>query len=186
MRRLAGVFSALSALALIWAVWLMLAPQPPRVPPPDRALPVPTDLPLVGPVDWIVIEKSARRMIAYRDGLALKSYRIALGFAPDGDKRRQGDGKTPEGIFRVDRRNGASAYHLSLGIDYPRAGDRARAAAAGVDPGGDIFIHGQPNQRPTGEILPGDWTAGCIAISDGEIRELFAATAIGTEVEIRP
>ncbi|MDP5307299.1 L,D-transpeptidase family protein [Paracoccus sp. 2205BS29-5] len=146
----------------------------------------PPGAPLAGPVDRILIAKSARQLTAFRDGRPVKSYRIALGFAPDGDKARQGDGRTPEGVFRIDRRNDASAYHLSLGIDYPQPQDRARAAAAGVDPGGDIFIHGQPNQRPAGEVLPGDWTAGCIAISDAEIRELFAATAIGTQVEIRP
>ena len=158
----------------------MTIPQrPPTRPPVSQTA-------LQGPVDHIVIDKQARRMVAYRDGRALKTYRIGLGFAPAGAKTRQGDGRTPEGSFRIDRRNGGSAYHLSLGIDYPRPQDRARAEAAGVNPGGDIFIHGQPNQRPDGEILAGDWTAGCIAISDAEIEELFAATAIGTTVQINP
>ncbi|RNF36195.1 L,D-transpeptidase family protein [Paracoccus methylarcula] len=182
MKLLARLFSALTLVALICAIWIALLPQRPTA--PDR--PAPDPAVLTGPVDRILIEKSARRMVAYRDGAPLKTYRIALGFAPDGDKRQQGDGKTPEGIFRIDRRNEASAYHLSLGIDYPQAKDRARAAAEGIDPGGDIFIHGQPNQLPRGILLPGDWTAGCIAISNAEIAELFAATAIGTEVEIRP
>ncbi|WP_207102503.1 L,D-transpeptidase family protein [Paracoccus shandongensis] len=179
MRGLARLFSALTLLVLLAAAWLMLAPQPQRpVPPPAT--------PLTGPVDHIVIQKSARRMTAFRDGQVLKTYPIALGFAPDGDKRQQGDGKTPEGRFTIDRVNPKSAYHLSLGLDYPRPQDRARAAALGVDPGGDIFIHGQPNERPDGETLPGDWTAGCIAISDSDIRELFAAARIGTTVEILP
>lgn len=182
MNLLARLFSALTLVALICAIWVTLLPQRPT--PPDRPAPDPATL--NGPVDHILIEKSARRMTAFRDGAALKTYRIALGFAPDGDKHLQGDGKTPEGIFRIDRRNEASAYHLSLGIDYPQAEDRTRAAAEGIDPGGDIFIHGQPNQLPRGITLPGDWTAGCIAISNAEITELFAATAIGTEVEIRP
>lgn len=181
MIRVARLFSALTALCLLAAVWLMLAPQ--RSPPiPD----MPSSTPLAGPVDHIVIRKSARRMTAFRDGRPLKTYRIALGFAPDGDKRRQGDGRTPEGRFTINRVNPASAYHLSLGLDYPRPQDRARAASEGVDPGGDIFIHGQPNGRPDGETLPGDWTAGCIAVSDAEIRELFAAAQIGTVVEILP
>lgn len=182
MKLLARLFSGLTLALLIWAGWLMLAPQPPRMPPQPPLKPTA----LTGPVDRILIEKSARRMTAFRDGHRLKTYRIALGFAPDGDKRQQGDGRTPEGLFRVDRRNDRSAYHLSLGLDYPRPQDRARAAKLGIDPGGDIMIHGQPNQRPSGETLLGDWTAGCVAISDAEIQELFAATAIGTPVEIRP
>ncbi len=182
MKRAARLFSALTLVFLFGAAWLLLAPLPPQRPAPVPSAP---DV-LSGPIDRILIEKSARRMTAFRDGQPLKTYRIALGFAPAGDKRQQGDGKTPEGIFRIDRVNPNSAYHLSLGIDYPRSQDRARAAFLGVDPGGDIFIHGQPNQRPDGETLAGDWTAGCIAVSDAEIRELHAAARIGTEVEIRP
>ena len=182
MRLFARLFSGLTLIVLIFGIWAALIPQRP-VPPH----PFPSDaVALNGPVDRILIEKSARRMTAYRNGTALKTYRIALGFAPDGNKFREGDGKTPEGIFRIDRLNDESAYHLSLGIDYPRPKDRARAAASGVNPGGDIFIHGQPNQIPAGITLPGDWTAGCIAVSNSEIVEIFAAASIGTEVEIRP
>jgi murein L,D-transpeptidase YafK len=142
--------------------------------------------PLVGPIDRIVVEKSARRMVVYRDGQALREYRVALGFSPDGAKIRQGDGKTPEGRFRVDRLNAQSSYHLSLGLDYPQAADVRRASAGGYDPGGDIFIHGQPNALPDDTVLNGDWTAGCVAVSNAEIREIFAATAIGAVVEVRP
>ncbi|MDO5611675.1 MAG: L,D-transpeptidase family protein [Paracoccus sp. (in: a-proteobacteria)] len=183
MRRLARLFSALTLALIAVAVWLLwLAPGP-------RPLPVPPlspSPPLTGQIDRITIDKSDRRMTVWRGGQPVKTYAVALGFAPLGDKARQGDGKTPEGVFRIDRRNDRSAYHLSLGIDYPQASHRAAARAAGVDPGGDIFIHGQPNQRPPGEVLPGDWTAGCIAISDHDMREVFAATRIGTTVEIRP
>ncbi|WP_299906098.1 L,D-transpeptidase [uncultured Paracoccus sp.] len=195
MKRLARVFSALCLALILWGVWLVLAPDliPRRpdapvvtVPQRPETRPERPQAALQGPVDRILIEKSARRMTVFRDGESLKTYRIGLGFEPDGSKLRQGDGRTPEGVFRIDRRNDASAYHLSLGIDYPRPEYRDRARAAGVDPGGDIFIHGQPNQRPDGEVLAGDWTAGCIAVSDAEIRELFAAAQIGTEVEIRP
>ena len=171
-------------------VWIMvqppsLPPVPVPLPPIPRPIPVP-DRPLTAQIDHIIIDKSDRRMTVWQDGKRLKTYRIALGFAPEGDKTRQGDGKTPEGTFTINRRNDRSAYHLSLGIDYPQASHKARARVAGVDPGGDIFIHGQPNQRPDGEVLPGDWTAGCIAVSDAEIGELFAAAQIGTTVEIRP
>lgn len=148
--------------------------------------PTPALLPLVGPVDQIVVEKSKRRIVVYRKGVALREYRVALGFAPDGAKLRQGDGKTPEGSFRIDRKNAQSSFHLSVGLDYPQAADRAHAATGGYDPGGDIFIHGQPNALTGETLLSGDWTAGCIAVSNAEIREIFAAVAVGALVEVRP
>jgi len=160
---------------LAWVVWQALAPRP--LPPPVAA---------VEEIDRILIEKSARRLTASRGGETVLEFPIALGFQPIGDKQQEGDGKTPEGIFRIDRRNPASAYHLSLGIDYPRAEDRARARAAGVSPGGDIFIHGQPNAASSLITLPGDWTAGCIAVSNEQMEILWRLAAIGTEVEIRP
>ena len=89
-------------------------------------------------------------------------------------------------MFTINRRNDKSAYHLSLGLDYPQAEDRARARAGGYDPGGDIMIHGQPNSLPEGYIVKGDWTAGCIAVTNAEMREIWAATPTGTQVEIRP
>ena len=141
---------------------------------------------LTGPIDRIVIEKGARRMMVYRDGSALRVYRIALGFAPEGDKMRQGDGKTPEGIFRIDRRNPESEYYLSLGIDYPQAEHRARAAAGGFSPGGDIFIHGQPDGVTGRQRIARDWTAGCIAVSNAIMDELWQVVETGTEIEIRP
>lgn len=142
--------------------------------------------PLTGTIDRIVIEKSARRMQLFQGDQVVRTYPIALGFAPEGDKIRQGDGKTPEGEFTVNRKNEASAFHLSLGLDYPQPDDLARAAEGGYSPGGDIFIHGQPNALPEGFKLKGDWTAGCIAVSNHEIREIWEATPLGTKVEIRP
>ena len=115
-----------------------------------------------------------------------RRYDIALGFAPDGDKTREGDGRTPEGVFRIDRLNRQSKYHLSLGLDYPQKRHREAARRAGVSPGGDIMIHGQPNEIAEGYKVKGDWTAGCIALTNPEIEEIFANAAIGTEVEIRP
>lgn len=142
--------------------------------------------PITSQVERILIEKAARRMTVWQKDGPERVYQIALGFTPAGDKTRQGDGKTPEGVFKVDRRNTASAFHLSLGIDYPQKSHRQAARAAGLDPGGDIMIHGQPNQVPDGYKVKGDWTAGCIAITNGEIDELFAHVKMGTEVEIRP
>lgn len=182
MKRLARLFSALTLLLLLAAAWLVLAPQRPA---PIPRVP-PQTVPLSGPVDHIVIRKSARSMTAFRDGQPLKTYRIALGFAPGGDKRRQGDGRTPEGRFTIDRVNPGSAFHLSLGLDYPRPQDRARAAAAGVDPGGDIFIHGRGPQGNNLFPRQRDWTAGCIAVTDEEIQEIYAMLMPGTPVVIYP
>lgn len=149
-------------------------------------LPPVADTPLQGPVDRILVEKSARRMTVFRDEAVLKTYQIALGFAPQGAKTVQGDGRTPEGLFRIDRRNAQSKFHLSLGLAYPHASHRAAAERLGQSAGGDIMIHGQPNLLPDGMVMQGDWTAGCIAISNAEMQDLFAAVAIGTTVEIRP
>lgn len=153
-------------------------------PPVRMAAPPPS--PLTGTVERIVIEKAARRMQLIQDGNAVRTYQIALGFTPEGDKVRQGDGKTPEGEFAIDRRNDESSFHLSIGLNYPTPEDVQRAADGGYSPGGDIFIHGQPNALPEGFKLRGDWTAGCIALTNAEMREVWAVTPIGTKVEIRP
>jgi murein L,D-transpeptidase YafK len=153
--------------------------------PPVR-MPVPPPPPLTGAVDRIVIEKAARRLQLFQDGRPVRTYTVALGFTPAGDKVRQGDGKTPEGEFTIDRRNAESAFHLSIGLDYPQPEDRARAEKGGYSPGGDIFIHGQPNALPGGFKLKGDWTAGCIALTNDEMNEIWAVTPVGTKVEIRP
>ena len=163
--------------AILAGAWLLL--MRPAVPPPPLA-------PLTEQIDRILVEKSARRMTVYRDGAALRSYDIALGFTPAGDKQVEGDGKTPEGLFTINRRNPQSSYHLSLGIDYPQPDDIAHARTLGQSPGGDIFIHGQPNALPEILTLPGDWTAGCIAVSNAEIEEIWRITPNGTTVEIRP
>lgn len=162
----------LALLALLGALWQLLAPPP---------LP-----PLDGPVDRILVDKSDRRLSLIQDGEVVRAYNVSLGFAPDGDKGREGDGRTPEGVFRIDRRNDASRFHLSLGLDYPHPDDRDRAEAGGYSPGGDIFIHGQPEGIEGRRRLAGDWTAGCIAVANAHIEEIWRVTPIGTEVEIVP
>jgi murein L,D-transpeptidase YafK len=179
MKRVARL---LAYLALIALLGLMIA----SFFLPREQVDLPPPPPLVGQIDRIVFEKAARRMQLIQDDKVVRTYRIALGFTPEGDKQRQGDGKTPEGEFTIDRRNPKSAFHLSLGIDYPQKSHRMRAAEAGVDPGGDIFIHGQPNALPDGFKLRGDWTAGCIAVTNAEMREIWEVTPVGTKVEIRP
>ena len=136
--------------------------------------------------DYLLVDKSDRLLVAYRDGRAIRAYRnIQFGDAPQGHKQFEGDERTPEGIYTIDWRNPQSRYHLSLRISYPNSADRAYAARFGRSPGGDIFIHGQPNALPAGRI-PGDWTDGCIALSNAEMEELWQIVPDGTPIEIRP
>ena len=165
--------SLLAALAIIGlSLWQALAPRP---------LP-----PLEGPVDRVLVDKSDRELFLIEDGRVVRSYPMSLGFSPEGDKVRQGDGRTPEGVFRIDRRNDRSAYYLSLGLDYPHPEDVARAAEGSYSPGGDIFIHGQPPGIEDRYMIEADWTAGCIAVSNATIEELWRVVPMGTEVEIVP
>lgn len=138
------------------------------------------------PVTQIVVNKSARQMLFLSGNSIIKTYNIGLGYAPTGHKQFEGDGKTPEGLYYIDRRNPDSRYHLSIGISYPNPTDAAYAASLGQRAGSDIFIHGQGPEGKALSRIKRDWTAGCIAVTDAQIEELFAHTAIGTEVEIRP
>ena len=136
--------------------------------------------------DRVLIDKSDRKLVLYQGEEAIFETDIALGFSPTGDKQAEGDGRTPEGEYRIDRRNDQSKYYLSLGLNYPTAEQKAEAAAEGRDPGGDIFIHGQPNLTPGALTLPGDWTNGCIAVSNAAMRRIWRHVAMGTTVEVRP
>jgi murein L,D-transpeptidase YafK len=138
--------------------------------------------------DKILIEKKARRMTLFSKGQVIKSYRVALGGNAIGPKERQGDNKTPEGVYTIDSRNKKSKYHLSLHISYPNENDRKRAAELGVSPGGDIMIHGIKNGFGwVGSLHTWfDWTQGCIAVTDKEIEEIDKLAPNGTVVEIRP
>lgn len=134
-------------------------------------------------VTRVVIQKGARRMFLLNGPTVLQTYEIDLGFAPRGDKKIEGDGKTPEGTYFIDRKNPNSNFHLSLGISYPNEQDIAEAEALGEEPGGDIFIHGASNvlgQRGT------DWTFGCISVSDREIEDVYAMVNEGTQVDLHP
>ncbi|MFM2371300.1 MAG: hypothetical protein RIS85_1022 [Pseudomonadota bacterium] len=133
------------------------------------------------------VEKSARRLLLLdAQGVPLRVYSgIQLGDAPVGHKQFEGDERTPEGRYVIDHGNPASAYHLSLHISYPNARDRAFADSYGRSAGGQIFIHGQPNGLPAGR-LRGDWTDGCIALSDEEIEQVWGLVGDGTPIEIVP
>ena len=135
-------------------------------------------------VTRIEVLKSKRRLFLLHDDEVLRSYRIQLGFTPTGHKQRQGDGRTPEGVYRIDRKNPRSQFYLSLGISYPDRRDVADAHARGVNPGGDIFIHGDP--RTFWARFRRDWTFGCIAVSNSEIEEIYAMVDINTPIRIRP
>ena len=137
-------------------------------------------------VDRIVVEKAARTMTLFGvDGSVSVIRNIQLGDQPVGPKQFEGDEKTPEGHFTIDYGNPNSNYHLSLHIDYPHAEHNAYAKAQGRSAGGLIMIHGQPNSLPAGRI-PGDWTDGCIALSNEEMDALWEAVGDGTPIEIRP
>jgi murein L,D-transpeptidase YafK len=134
-------------------------------------------------VTYVVVSKSDRRMMLLHNDRVLEKYRIKLGFAPIGHKEYEGDGRTPEGSYWIDRRNPDSKFHLSLGISYPNDNDRTWAEVQGKSPGGDIFIHGQkdPHQRDRG-----DWTWGCIAVDNEEIEDIYAMVGDGTPILILP
>jgi murein L,D-transpeptidase YafK len=138
--------------------------------------------------DSIVVEKAQHRLSLYRHGALLRSYLVALGQQPVGDKVRIGDMRTPEGIFRIEARNPESRYHRSLRISYPDAAHRAKARALGVSPGGDIMIHGLPaRQAWVGAAHRDfDWTEGCIAVTNAEIEEIWSAVPVGIPIQIKP
>jgi murein L,D-transpeptidase YafK len=138
--------------------------------------------------DYILVEKSARRLSLLRHGVPIKSYQVALGRVPVGNKEQEGDNRTPEGIYKIDRRNEKSKYHLSLHISYPTPAEIGAARQRGVSPGGDIMVHGLPNGLGYMGSLhsQADWTAGCIAVTNEEIEEIWNAVADGTVIEIRP
>jgi len=140
------------------------------------------------PVTQIVVSKTDRKMWLFGGREVLKTYDVELGFTAKGHKQFEGDGKTPEGLYYIDRRNPNSSFHLSLGISYPNAADRAFAAKHGKSPGGDIFIHGQPNEL--GWIrkrrLGNDWTAGCISVKNKEMERIYAMVRDGTPITIKP
>lgn len=138
--------------------------------------------------DSVLVVKSKRKLYLLKDGKVLRQFDIALGLVPKGPKRREGDFRTPEGRYLLEYRNPDSDYFLSIEVSYPNAQDRARARAAGFDPGGEIMIHGQPNHPRGGEhnYQGWDWTDGCIAVSNSDMLDIWLMTTDSTPIEIRP
>ena len=132
--------------------------------------------------DKVLVDKGERQLHLLRDGEVWKSYPVGLGFAPEGHKRREGDGRTPEGDYVLDWRNPKSSFHLSIHITYPDADDKARSQARGEPPGGEIFIHGEHSLSSR----KNDWTLGCIAVTNDAMDEIWATVPNGTPITIRP
>jgi len=133
-------------------------------------------------VTSVQVHKADRKMYLLHQDRVLKSYDVALGWAPEGHKQFEGDGKTPEGTYWIDRRNPNSEFHLSVGISYPNMADMAFADSHEKSPGGDIFIHGGPNKTYSSR----DWTAGCIAVTDKEMEVIYSMIKDMTPVHILP
>jgi murein L,D-transpeptidase YafK len=133
------------------------------------------------PVTQVVAIKSRRELYLISGQTTLRAFDFELGGNPVGHKVMEGDGRTPEGLYLLDRRNPNSAYHLSVGISYPNELDMARAEAMGVRPGGDIFIHGTPREMRRSD----DWTAGCLAVRNREMEDIYAMVRDGTPILIQ-
>ncbi len=143
----------------------------------------------VTPADYVLVNKSKRQISLLRQGKVLKTYRMALGRSPEGKKRQEGDNKTPEGLYHIGYKNSASDFHLSLQIDYPNQDDINWARKNGVNPGGDIMVHGLPNSKWKRAFInhpKKDWTRGCVAVTNNEIEEIWGLVKTGTPIELCP
>ncbi|MGP4864433.1 L,D-transpeptidase family protein [Psychrobacter sp. T6-5] len=143
-------------------------------------------IPASAVIDRVFVDKSDRILKLMSDGKIIRSYRIALGGSPTGHKQQEGDQRTPVGIYTLDYKNENSIAHRSIHISYPNNEDKARANSLGVNPGGDIMIHGQMNGF--GDLgwlnQRRDWTDGCIAVTNDDMDEIMAAVILGTPIEI--
>jgi murein L,D-transpeptidase YafK len=139
-------------------------------------------------IDILVVYKSQRKLLAYSNGQHVKTYKIAIGRQPVGDKEFEGDKKTPEGLYFINDKNPNSGYHKNLGISYPDKDDVENAKLLGKTTGGDVKIHGLRNKIGfIGKFHRWyNWTLGCIAVTNEEINELYNAVQIGTQIDIKP
>lgn len=162
----------------------LMAALAPQFAPADGLVPV-NDFP---EAERVVVEKGKRELHLIRDGKPFRTFSIALGVAPVGTKEKEGDAKTPEGRYILDMRNPDSEFFLSMHISYPNRNDLRRAAARGLDPGGQIMIHGQPNEPSYSQAFyrSADWTNGCIAVSNSDMIDIWLMTPDGTPIEILP
>lgn len=138
--------------------------------------------------DRVVVEKGDRKLHLVKNGEVFQTFDIALGIRPTGDKEFEGDFRTPEGTYLLDIRNPDSEFFLSIHVSYPNGRDVREARSKGLDPGGAIMIHGQPNTPTRSEAYyrTQDWTNGCIAVSNSDMIDIWLMTANNTPIEIRP
>jgi murein L,D-transpeptidase YafK len=178
-RILAALFLVLTAVA---------GPACAESPLPTSALLTPSVEPALPMADRVLVQKAERKLQLLRNGEVLRTYKVALGLRPEGHKEYEGDFRTPEGLYRLNRRNPNSEFFLSIQIDYPNDRDMARARKHGQRPGGSIMIHGQPNvpRKPRDYYSNVDWTEGCIAVSNSDMVEIWLMTPPDTPIEIRP
>jgi murein L,D-transpeptidase YafK len=138
--------------------------------------------------DKVVVAKRERRLYLLREDRVIAEYPVKLGLNPYGPKTQEGDFRTPEGIYTLTRRNPDSEFFRSIQLSYPNFADHARARAFGLEPGGLIMIHGQPNspRKPADWYANNDWTDGCIAVSNADMLDIWRRTRPGTPVVIKP
>jgi murein L,D-transpeptidase YafK len=138
--------------------------------------------------DSVLVVKAERKLYLLKAGRVLRAFDVSLGLVPQGPKQREGDFRTPEGRYRLETRNADSDYFLSIKVSYPDSADRERARANGVDPGGQIMIHGLPNvpKYDLRRYQGADWTDGCIAVSNSDMIDIWLMTSESTPIEIRP
>lgn len=138
--------------------------------------------------DKVVVDKGNRKLHLLKEGAPFRTFEIALGLEPEGDKEEEGDQKTPEGEYMLDGRNPDSDYFLSIHVSYPSSTDRAMASRKGINPGGQIMIHGQPNipNYSTSYYAREDWTNGCIAVSNSDMIDIWLMTPDDVPIQIIP
>ncbi|MDF9616057.1 L,D-transpeptidase family protein [Pseudomonas entomophila] len=155
---------------------------------PPSALQAATTVPQDPMIDKVLVLKSERRLQLISRGEPLKTYRISLGKQPRGAKEREGDKKTPEGLYWLDWRKVSDRYNLAMHISYPNITDAAKARRDGVAAGSMIMIHGTPinEEYPEWYFHTLDWTEGCIAMRNDDMREVWSMVKDGTMIEIRP
>jgi murein L,D-transpeptidase YafK len=138
--------------------------------------------------DFVLVEKSAYRLQLLKDGEPFETFKVVFGSNPVGHKKKEGDMRTPEGVYTLDFKLEDSAFYKAIRISYPNEEDIARAREMGVDPGGRIMIHGQRNKYPDLDHIMQkyNWTSGCIAVTNSEMDIIWNAVEVGTPIEIRP
>jgi len=138
--------------------------------------------------DLVVVRKKDRSLELRRNGRVIKAFPIALGPSPAGPKRKEGDGRTPEGVYTLDWRNSNSQFYRAIHVSYPRGDDQLHSVRWGVSPGGLIMVHGLPNGVSAAQVGHpwSDWTNGCIAVTNEEMDQIWSMVEDGTTIIIYP